>query len=72
MKWNNWSNSLTNFNLLIYGYIICQVFFLIYENPAEYPAIYGKDKCESGGREMQSPSKFFMMPRLLRQGASLC
>jgi hypothetical protein len=43
----------------------------IYENPAEYPAIYGGDECGAGVRGMQSPSLPFIMPRFLKRGSLL-
>ena len=43
----------------------------VYEDPAEYPAIHGGDECIAGVRGMQSLSKIFKKPRLLRRGASL-
>jgi hypothetical protein len=43
----------------------------IYENPAEYPAIYGGDECGAGVRGMQSPSLLFIMPRFLKRGSLL-
>jgi hypothetical protein len=42
-----------------------------YENPAEYPAIYGGDECGAGVRGMQSPSLPFIMPRFLKRGSLL-
>jgi hypothetical protein len=43
----------------------------IYENPAEYPAIYGGDECGAGVRGMRSPSLPFIMPRFLKRGSLL-
>jgi len=43
----------------------------VYDNPAEYPVIYGGDECGAGIRGMQSPSSPFKMPRHLWRGASL-
>jgi hypothetical protein len=42
-----------------------------YENPAEYPAIYGGDECGAGVRGKQSPSMPSIMPRFLKRGSSL-
>jgi hypothetical protein len=36
----------------------------IYENPAEYPAIYGGDECGAGVRGMQSPSSPLRCPAI--------
>ena len=35
-----------------------------YENPAEYPAIYGGDECGAGVRGMQSPSSPLRCPAI--------
>jgi hypothetical protein len=42
-----------------------------YENPAEYPEIYGGDECGAGVRGMQSPSLPSIMPRFLKRGSLL-
>jgi hypothetical protein len=44
---------------------------LFYENPAEYPAIYGGDECGAGVRGMKSHSLPSIMPRFLKRGSLL-
>jgi len=41
------------------------------ENPAEDPAIYGRDECGAGVKGTQSPSLPSMMPRFLKRGSLL-
>jgi hypothetical protein len=35
---------------------------IIYETPAEYPAIHGGNECGAGVRRMESPSMLFRSP----------
>jgi hypothetical protein len=53
------------------GNLIISLIYIIYQIPAEYPALNGGDECGAGVRVMQALALIFMMPRLLRRGVSL-